>query len=61
MRTLLRSIMLIALFVAFAGTVVSILADTTGPLEKLVLAVLAAGLLWVASRVRHGRRPSLAD
>jgi hypothetical protein len=38
---------------SYSRSCLGIGADETGVLEKLVLAVIAAGLIWVAFRVRH--------
>jgi ABC-type transport system involved in cytochrome c biogenesis permease component len=50
---LLRIALEAVLFFLLLAVVLGIGADETGVLEKLVLAAIAAGLIWVAFRVRH--------
>jgi hypothetical protein len=58
---LLRIALQAVLFFLLLAAVIGIGAPETGVLEKLVLAVIAAGLIWLAIRVRdigspHGPR-----
>ena len=60
---LVRLALQVVLFFLLLGTVVAIGAADTGPLEKLVLAVAVAGLVWLAALVRRigaPRRPGAA-
>ena len=50
---LLRIALEAVLFFLLLAAVLGIGADETGVLEKLVLAVIAAGLIWIAFRVRR--------
>jgi ABC-type transport system involved in cytochrome c biogenesis permease component len=54
---LLRIALEAVLFFLLLAAVLGIGADETGVLEKLALAVIAAGLIWVAFRVRHFGSP----
>jgi hypothetical protein len=49
----LRILLQAVLFFFLLGAVVAIGSPETGVLEKLVLALLIAGLVWIAVQVRH--------
>ena len=53
MARLLRLALQVVLFFILLATVISIAKPETGPWEKVVLLLLAAALVWVASRVRQ--------
>ena len=49
----LRIVLQAVLFFLLLGAVIAIGSQETGPLEKVVLALLIAGLVWVAVQVSH--------
>jgi hypothetical protein len=49
----LRIVLQAVLFFFLLGAVIAIGSPETGVLEKLVLALLIAGLVWIAVLVRH--------
>ena len=53
MLRVIRMAMQVVLFFLLLGVVIGIAAAETGVLEKLVLAVLAVALVWLAARVRR--------
>jgi hypothetical protein len=53
MARLLRLALQVVLFFILLTVVVSVARPETGPLEKVVLLLLAAALVWLASRVRQ--------
>jgi peptidoglycan/LPS O-acetylase OafA/YrhL len=53
MARLLRLALQVVLFFILLAVVVSIGRPETGPWEKVVLLLLAAALVWLASRVRQ--------
>ncbi|HVD55906.1 MAG TPA: hypothetical protein VNC17_03620 [Thermoleophilaceae bacterium] len=53
MARLLRFALQVVLFFILLAVVVSIARPETGPWEKVVLVLLAAALVWLASRVRQ--------
>ncbi len=57
MIVLIRVALQIVLFFLLIGLIVAIAAAETGIVEKIVLAVAAALLIWTASRVRRIRQP----
>jgi hypothetical protein len=54
---LLRLALQAVLFFLLLGAVMAIGAPETGVLEKVALVVIAAGLIWVAVRIRHFGSP----
>ena len=50
---LLRIVLEAVLFFLLLAVALGIGADETGVIEKLVLAVIAVGLIWIAFRIRH--------
>ena len=50
---LLRLALQVVLFFLLLGVVIAIATPETGPWEKGVLFLLAAGLVWLATRVRQ--------
>jgi hypothetical protein len=52
MARLLRLALQLVLFFALLSVVIGIAAAETGPWEKGALIILAAGLVWLASRLR---------
>jgi hypothetical protein len=59
MHRLLRLAIQLGLFFALMAVAIAIGASETGPWEKGALLLLAAGLIWLASRVR-GMSPGSA-
>ena len=53
MRRLLVLLLLMLIALALVTVVAGLFVDDTGLVEKAVLAVLAAGLVWAAMRVRR--------
>ena len=53
MNALVRTILLIIIAILMLVTLMLLAGESTGPLEKLVLAVPAVLLVWAASRVRR--------
>ena len=58
MLRVIRMAMQVVLFFLLLGVVIGIAAAETGVLEKLVLAVLAVALVWLAARVRRIGAPA---
>jgi hypothetical protein len=53
MLRLLRLALQLALFVLLLAVVIAVAAPETGAWEKGALLLLGAGLVWLATRVRH--------
>jgi hypothetical protein len=53
MKRLVVLLLLMLIALALATVVAGLFVDETGVLEKAVLVVLAAGLVWAATRVRR--------
>lgn len=53
MARLLRLALQVVLFFILLAVVISIARPETGPLEKSALVLIAAALVWLASRVRQ--------